>query len=88
MVWAAADVAMGVMALINLVAILLLSGLVVLILRDYEEQRRFGAEPRFDAGRYPELAVRLDQQVWGGPPSAAALSAASRRRAPSGSPRA
>ena len=44
LVWAAADVAMGFMALINLTAIVLLSGLVVLILRDYEDQRRTGAE--------------------------------------------
>lgn len=64
LVWAAADVAMGFMALINLTAIVLLSGLVVLVLRDYEDQRRNGAEPRFDAARYPELAPRLDPRVW------------------------
>ncbi len=65
LVWAMADVAMGLMALINLAAILLLSGLVALVMRDYDEQRRAGGEPRFDRSRYPELASRLDPRVWG-----------------------
>jgi AGCS family alanine or glycine:cation symporter len=64
LVWAAADVAMGLMALINLTAIILLSGLVVKILRDYEEQRHHGVEPRFDKSRYPELAGKLADGVW------------------------
>jgi AGCS family alanine or glycine:cation symporter len=64
LVWATADVAMGFMALINLVALILLSGIVVKLLRDYEEQRRHGVEPRFDKRRFPEIARRLADNVW------------------------
>jgi hypothetical protein len=33
-------------------------------IRDYEEQRRHGVEPRFDKRPFPENASRLDDDVW------------------------
>jgi AGCS family alanine or glycine:cation symporter len=63
-VFDAADAAMGLMATINLIAIVALSGLVVKLTRDYFEQRRHGT-PRFDPAKYPELAGQISTDVWG-----------------------
>ncbi len=54
-VFDAADASMGLMASINLIAILLLSGTVVKLTRDYFAQRKAGKNPRFEAAEYPEL---------------------------------
>lgn len=59
-----ADAAMGLMATINLIAILALSGTVVKLTRDYFEQRKAGLEPRFHARDYPEIADGIDHTIW------------------------
>jgi AGCS family alanine or glycine:cation symporter len=58
-----ADAAMGLMATVNLIAITALSGLVVKLTRDYFEQQRVG-KPRFDPAQYPELAGKIDTEIW------------------------
>ena len=63
-IWNLADVTMGLMAITNLVAILLLSGLVVKLARDYNAQRAAGKLPSFDARQYPEIRSRLEPGVW------------------------
>ncbi|MDZ8274410.1 alanine/glycine:cation symporter family protein [Microbacterium aquimaris] len=55
-VWTFADGAMGFMALVNLIAIGLLSGVAFKLLRDYTGQRRAGKDPVFTRARLPELA--------------------------------
>jgi len=52
-VWSFADAAMGFMAITNLVALALLSGLVFALLRDYVQQRREGVDPVFTRERLP-----------------------------------
>ncbi|RMH92911.1 alanine:cation symporter family protein [Lysobacter pythonis] len=64
LVWDTADAAMGLMALINLGAVLLLSGVVVAITRDYDAQRAAGREPEFDASTCPGLAEKVDRSIW------------------------
>ncbi|MGV8922194.1 MAG: alanine/glycine:cation symporter family protein [Thermomonas sp.] len=64
LVWDTADAAMGIMALINLGAILLLSGVVVKLTRDYDAQLRAGQSPQLDANDYPELGDRIDRTIW------------------------
>ncbi|MFG1401892.1 alanine/glycine:cation symporter family protein [Xanthobacter sediminis] len=59
-----ADAAMGLMASINLVAILLLSGLVSRLAADYLAKRRAGEEPMFLASDMPELKDEIDTQIW------------------------
>jgi AGCS family alanine or glycine:cation symporter len=59
-----ADASMGVMATINLVAIVALSGTVVKLTRDYFAQRRAGVEPVFHGRDYPELGDRIDHTIW------------------------
>ncbi|WP_106476613.1 alanine/glycine:cation symporter family protein [Phytohalomonas tamaricis] len=63
-VWDFADLAMGLMATTNLIAILLLSPIAVRTLRDYERQRKEGVkEPVFNPKilKHPE---RVEKGVW------------------------
>ena len=63
-VWAIADVAMGLMALVNLVAILLLGKWAFAALGDYTAQRRETESPRFLASDNPHLPGVLPGEVW------------------------
>lgn len=63
-VWALADVFMGLMAIVNLMAILLLSGTVFKLARDYNRQLSAGRVPVFDINDYPELYSQLEKGVW------------------------
>lgn len=47
--WDLADVFMGFMASINIIAILLLSNIAIKVLKDYEKQRKAGKNPTFKA---------------------------------------
>ena len=58
MVWDPADVLMGLMALVNLVAILLLGGKAIRVLRDYQKQRRAGKNPSTATTRWAWAARR------------------------------
>ena len=79
-VWNLADGIMGIMALINLVAIALLSGVALKLLRDFTEQRKAGRDPVFTRDRLPGVrGVELwtdERSVTG----AIDLPAATRRR--------
>ncbi|AML52270.1 alanine/glycine:cation symporter family protein [Falsihalocynthiibacter arcticus] len=59
-----ADAAMGMMAVINLTAILMLSGTVYKLTLDYFTQRKAGKSPRFDADKFPELDRGVDARIW------------------------
>lgn len=63
MVFNAADAAMGLMATINLIAIVMLSGVVVKLTKDYFKQRKTHI-PVFDAREYPELKDQIDENIW------------------------
>lgn len=63
-VWSMADVTMGLMAIVNLIAILLLSGTVVKLAKDYNRQLKAGKLPTFDANDYPELKSQLEDGIW------------------------
>ncbi len=45
--WSLADITMGLEAIVNIIAILMLSGIAVKALRDYEKQKRMGLDPVF-----------------------------------------
>ena len=56
-VWNLADILMGFMAIVNIIAILLLGNLAVKVLKDYDRQRKAGKDPVFFAshiGMKPE----------------------------------
>jgi AGCS family alanine or glycine:cation symporter len=63
-VWAMADVSMGFMALLNIVAILLLSPIAIKVMRDYTAQLGHGDTPVFDPDKFPEVGRRIDRDVW------------------------
>lgn len=53
LVWTLADGIMGLMALVNLIAIALLSGVVMLLIRHYRKQRAAGQDPVFTVADVP-----------------------------------
>lgn len=59
-----ADASMGLMAAINLIAILALSGTVVALSRSYFAQRAQGKEPQFHLADHPDLARGVDPEIW------------------------
>ncbi len=63
-VWNFADLSMGIMATINLIAIVLLSELAMSLLKDYEDQVKAGKEPTFDRKKFPKLDAQIDKDVW------------------------
>ncbi len=63
-VWNLADLSMGLMAITNLIAILLLSNLAIKLAKDYNAQRKAGKLPTFDASQYPEIQAKLEPGVW------------------------
>jgi AGCS family alanine or glycine:cation symporter len=63
-VFNAADASMGMMATINLIAIVILSGTVVKLTKDYFEKKKSGATPHFDAREMPELEGQIDAEIW------------------------
>ena len=58
-----ADAAMGLMASVNLVAIVLLSPIVFKLTRDYFAQKQTGV-PCFNPDDYPELRDKIEVSVW------------------------
>ncbi|XKM14469.1 alanine/glycine:cation symporter family protein [Orbaceae bacterium ac157xtp] len=64
-VWAMADITMAFMAITNLIAILLMSGLVRKLARDYNKQRADKKLPTFDLAKYPEIKDKIAKGVWG-----------------------
>jgi len=63
-VFNAADASMGLMAVINLIAIVLLSGTVIKLTKDYLAQRKEGVVPQFKSADYPELDEKIDSSIW------------------------
>ena len=64
-VWETADAAMGLMATVNLIAVVLLSGVAIKLTRDYDRKIRAGdASPRLDAADFPELGDAIDRSIW------------------------
>jgi alanine or glycine:cation symporter, AGCS family len=63
-VWKMADLAMGLMALVNLAAILLLSPVAIRVMRDYTDQLRRGEDPVFERKKFRDIDGQLEDNVW------------------------
>ncbi len=50
--WTLGDIGVGVMAWLNVIAIIFLHNRVLVLLKDYEAQRRVGIDPVFDSSKY------------------------------------
>ncbi|MCG9695979.1 alanine/glycine:cation symporter family protein [Shewanella sp. Isolate11] len=65
LVWNFADVSMGLMALVNITAIVMLSKIAFAVIKDYQQQVKAGKVPTFDANAFPQIKG-LQQGVWSG----------------------
>lgn len=63
-VWTLADVSMGFMAIINVVALFMLSGVVIWLSKDYKAQLKAGKTPTFDPSQHPHLKKTLPKGIW------------------------
>jgi AGCS family alanine or glycine:cation symporter len=64
LIWNMADASMGVMALVNIIAILMLSKFVIIIAKDYNKQLDAGKTPTFDSSEFPEIDKIIDSEIW------------------------
>lgn len=64
LVWDMGDLSMGIMALINLVAILALYKLVLLLVKDYSVKLKLGKEPEFKLSEHPVLKRKIKSDIW------------------------
>lgn len=65
LVWDMGDLAMGFMAFINLIAILLLSPYVILLYKDYSGKLKQGiSDPEFNVKDYPHLENKVYKDIW------------------------
>lgn len=64
LVWDLADVSMGLMAIVNIVALVLLSGLAIRVINDYRDQLKNGDMPVFDRSKFPELDGQVETDIW------------------------
>lgn len=62
-VWSIADVFMGLMAILNLIAIVLLGNIAIKALQDYISQRKTGNNPVFYASSIPELGDEVEEWI-------------------------
>lgn len=60
-IWALSDLALGAMALVNIIAILMLRKKAFVVLKDFEEQRKAGVLPVFDSSKYEEFK---ELEIW------------------------
>lgn len=65
-IWSMADLGVGLMAWFNIVAILLMSGKVKAILKDYEQQKKAGHDPMFDPKKFgiEDKTGAWDKYAW------------------------
>ncbi len=65
LIWNMADLFMGVMASINLIAILLLMPFLLMLLRDYTGQLKRGVkEPQFKLDNHPKFKDKVKSDIW------------------------
>lgn len=64
-IWNLADLFMGIMASINLFAILLLMPFLMMLLKDYRSQLKQGVkEPVFKLDNHPKFKDKVDSDIW------------------------
>ncbi|ALU41755.1 alanine/glycine:cation symporter family protein [Pseudoalteromonas rubra] len=64
LIWTLADISMGLMAIVNVVALFMLSGIVIWLAKDYRAQLKQGKNPVFDPSQKPEVLKTLPKGIW------------------------
>lgn len=63
-VFEAADMFMALMATMNLFALVMLSGVVIRLVKDYQAQRKAGKSPEFHIAQHADIARGVDGEIW------------------------
>lgn len=66
LVWALADTFSGLMATVNLLAILPMGGIAVALLKDYADQKKRGLDPKFHRDNVPGIRGWDGMECWDG----------------------
>ncbi|TMO58689.1 alanine/glycine:cation symporter family protein [Pseudoalteromonas aurantia] len=64
LIWTMADISMGMMAIVNVVALFMLSGFVIWLYQDYCSQLKSGVTPVFNPDNHPEMKKTLPDGIW------------------------
>ena len=64
LVWTLADISMGFMAIVNIIALFMLSSIVLWLSRDYLSQLKAGKVPTFDRSQHPTLDKQIPKDIW------------------------
>ncbi|AZZ98022.1 sodium:alanine symporter family protein [Pseudoalteromonas sp. R3] len=64
LIWTLADISMGLMAIVNVIALFMLSGIVIWLAKDYRAQLKQGKTPVFDPSQKPEVLKTLPKGIW------------------------
>ncbi|CAH9057744.1 Amino-acid carrier protein AlsT [Pseudoalteromonas holothuriae] len=63
-IWTMADVSMGMMAIVNVIALFMLSGFVIWLYKDYNRQLKAGITPVFNANEHSKMKETLPKDIW------------------------
>lgn len=64
LIWTLADISMGLMAIVNVIALFMLSGVVIWLANDYSAQRKAGKIPTFDPTQNKQLDITIPKGIW------------------------
>ena len=64
LIWTLADISMGLMAIVNVIALFMLSGVVIWLANDYTAQRKAGKLPTFDPTQHQQLDKTIPKDIW------------------------
>ncbi|MGO2131262.1 MAG: alanine/glycine:cation symporter family protein [Pseudoalteromonas prydzensis] len=64
LIWTLADISMGLMAIVNVIALFMLSGVVIWLANDYTAQRKAGKLPTFDPTQNKQLDKTIPTGIW------------------------
>ncbi len=64
LVWTLADISMGLMAVVNVIALFMLRKVVLWLANDYKKQLKAGVTPEFDPSTNPEVEKTLPKGIW------------------------
>ncbi|WP_105254805.1 alanine/glycine:cation symporter family protein [Pseudoalteromonas sp. T1lg75] len=64
LVWTLADISMGLMAIVNVIALFMLSGVVIWLAKDYRRQLKAGRIPTFNRTDHKKLDKDLPPGMW------------------------
>lgn len=64
LIWTLADISMGLMAIVNVIALFMLSGVVIWLANDYTAQHKAGKLPTFDPTQNQQLDKTIPKGIW------------------------